>query len=704
MTPPVARRQPVARTLHGETVVDDYAWLRDRDDPEVIAHLEAENLHTERETAHLAGLRERLFDEIRSRVQETDLTAPAPWDQWWYATRTEEGAQYPVHVRMQGGPGGPEQVLLDVNEVAGEHAFCAIGVVAVSHDHRLLAYSVDVTGDERYEMRIRDLETGDDLPDSIPGTYYTAAWSSDAAHLFYVTTDAAHRPHRLWRHRVGTAADQDTLVYEEPDERFYLGVRTTQDRRYVLVALESHTTSEVRYLPAGDPEAETVPVLERTPGVEYSVDHRDGRWLIVTNEDAPNGKLVSAPVGDPDSHRIEVPHDERAKLSRVMALSGHIVLAGRHGGLPSVTVVEDDGTSHRIDLDLPLSSISPGRNLEYDTRTLRVVGQSFTVAPRIYDIDLGTGERTLVKETPVPGGYDPGAYAVERRWAVSHDGTEVPISLVWRADRRGDGPHPLLLYGYGSYEASLDPWFSPARVSLLDRGVVFAVAHVRGGGEMGRLWYEDGKLAFKANTFQDFVSCAEHLVEGGVTSPGLMAARGGSAGGLLMGAVANARPDLFCAIVAEVPFVDVINTMLDETLPLTVIEWEEWGNPNDPEHYRWMRAYAPYENVDERPYPAILATAGLHDPRVSFWEPAKWVARLRTVWQSPDRPLLLKTEMGAGHMGPSGRYDAWREEAFVLAWLLDRWGLGGPQPATGGRPEAGDPQPATGGRPETAGE
>lgn len=675
--PPIAERRPVERSLHGETTVDDYAWFRERGDPAVIAHLEAENEHTGQATAHLAGLRGRIFEEIRSRVQETDLSAPARRDTWWYATRTEEGRQYPIHVRMQGTADGPEHLMLDVNALAEGHDFCAVGVASVSPDHRRLAYSVDVAGDERFTMRIRDLDTGLDLPDEIPGTYYTAAWSADGGHLFYVTTDAAHRPHRLWRHEVGTDPAGDALVHEEPDERFFLSVGHTQDRRFLLVSLNSHTTSEVLALAADEPLGEFRPVLPRRPGVEYSLDHREGRWLIVTNRDAPNGMLVSAPVDDPDAAEVVVAHDPGARIAGVLALRDRIVLAGRHEGLASLTILDPGGGSRRIGFDEEVYSVGLGRNLEYDTDTLRISYQSFVTAPRVLDVDLATGAQTLVKETPVPGGYEPSGYTARREWATSPDGTAVPISIVHRADLDRDRPAPLLLYGYGAYEASLDPWFSPARVSLLDRGVVFAVAHVRGGGEMGRLWYEDGKMASKHHTFEDFVACAEHVVATGLTTPDRLAIRGGSAGGLLMGAVANDRPDLFAAVVAEVPFVDVITTMLDETLPLTVIEWEEWGNPADPEAHGWMLAYSPYDNVATRDYPAMLVTAGLNDPRVAFWEPAKWVARLRTVWSRPDRPLLLKTEMGAGHMGPSGRYDAWRDEAFVLAWLLDRWGLAG---------------------------
>lgn len=674
MEPPVAKRIPTVRTLHGEEVVDEYAWLRDREDPDTLAYLEAENEYAEAATRHLSGLRERLFEEIRSRVRETDLSAPARRGDWWYATRTVEGGSYPVYVRRRGGPEGPEEVLLDVNELAAGHPYLRLGNVAVSTGHGLLAYSTDTDGSERYRLRVRDLSSGADLPDEIPDTYYTAAWSADDRFLFYVTLDAAHRPHRVWRHEIGGDPASDELVFEETDERMYLGLGTTTDRSHILIHSGSQITSDVLAIPAVEPTRAPVSVRGRIHGVEYDVDHRAGRWLVVTTDGAPDGRLVSVAVDDPDDVVELVPPDPERRVTSVLALSGHLVVTGRRDGLTTLTVIGPGGSPSDLEFTEAVYTVGLGQNLEHDTATLRIAYESFTTPRRIIDVDLVSCERTLVRETPVLGDFDPEDYVAERMWATSPDGTRVPASLVRRRD--APLPAPLLLYGYGAYEIPTDPWFSHARVSLLDRGAVFAIAHVRGGGELGRSWYEDGKLAAKENTFTDFIAVAEHLVAEGYTTPDLLAARGGSAGGLLVGAVVNRRPDLFAAVVAEVPFVDVVTTMLDESLPLTVIEWEEWGNPSLPAEYAWMRRYSPYDNVRAASYPAMLVTAGLNDPRVSYWEPAKWVARLRTT-ATTRGPLLLKTEMGAGHGGPSGRYDAWRDESFVMAFLLDRWGLAG---------------------------
>jgi oligopeptidase B len=677
--PPLPKRTPEARTLHGETIEDDYSWMRDRADPDLIDHLKAENAYTEAMTAHLDELRTRIFEEIKGRIQETDLSAPARWGSWQYGRRTEEGKQYPTYVRSP-IPDGPEEVLLDQNLLAVGHDFCALGVRMVSPDHRMLAYSVDHTGNEEYVLRFRSLETQKDLAESIPSTYYSGAWSADSGYFFYTTLDQAHRPYRMWRHRLGSDPAADALVYEEADERFFLAISPTQDRRYVLCELESEVTQEVRYLPADDPLSDLRPLLARKQGVKYSAEHQHGRWLIVSDDQAPNGRLLSAPVEEPTALEVLIPHDVAVKIARVLPLVGHVVMVGRRGGLPSLTILPENGGTHELTFDEAVYSVAPGENLEYETTLLRLNYQSFLTPPTVIDIDLGTGERKVVKETPVLGDFDRSRYEQRREWARARDGTMVPISIVQLAGLVQ--PAPMLLYGYGAYESVLDPWFSHARLSLLDRGVVFAVAHVRGGGEMGRLWYEAGKMANKVNTFTDFIDAADHLMSSGWTTPNRLAARGISAGGLLMGAVANLAPDRFAAIVAEVPFVDVVNTMRDPTIPLTVIEWEEWGNPLIPDQYRWLMDYSPYENLRATDYPAILATAGLNDPRVAYWEPVKWVARLRTVGTG-KLPVLLKVDLGVGHGGPSGRYDSWREEAFILAFILDRLGAArlDPEPA-----------------------
>lgn len=662
--------------MFGDTVVDEFGWLRDRENPETIAHLAAENTYAESVLAPLVPLRDNIFDEIVARTQLSDMSPPAKRDSWWYASRTEEGQQYPVFIRMQGAPDAAEQVILDANALADGHGYLSLGNFEVSPDHRLLAYSVDTDGSESFTLRFRDLETGTDLADTIEATYYSGAWSADGRTFFYTTFDEAHRPDRVWMHVIGTAASADRVVFEEADDRMFLALKTTSDDRFILVNAGSQITADVHYADSRDPGAAFSPVIPRVHGVQYSADHRDGRWLVVTDAEAPNGRLLSIAVDDADDVETLIDHDPERKVSSVRAFADHVLVSGRVDGLTSLTVLTDDAPPSVMDFDEDVYTVRLSTNHEYDTSVVRISYQSLTTPPRIIDVDLVSGSRQIVKEHPVLGGYSADDYVAERLWAVADDGVRIPISLV-----RKKGvtlPAPTLLYGYGSYEVTVDPYFSIPRLSLLDRGVVFAIAHIRGGGEMGRAWYESGKLASKINTFTDFVRAAEHLVDSEITTPEALAIRGGSAGGLLVGAAMNLRPDLFRAVVAEVPFVDVINTMLDESLPLTVIEWEEWGNPQIEDQYSWMRAYAPYENIREgEEYPALFATAGLNDPRVSYWEPAKWVAALR-LRTSSRGPVILKTEMGAGHGGKSGRYDAWRDEAEVIAFLVSQVG---PNPA-----------------------
>jgi oligopeptidase B len=678
VAPPVAKRVPVERRLHGETVVDEYTWLRDRDDPEVIGHLEGENTYLRALLAPTSDLRKTVFEEIRGRTQETDLTVPVRDGPWWYCGRTVEGLQYGIRCRRTDeDDASTEQVLVDFNEVAGDSSYLGIGDFEVSPDHRIAAYSVDFDGDEIFTMRFKDLDTGAHLPDEIPGTYYGAAWSADSGTFFYVTPDEARRPHRLWRHRLGTDVSADELVYEEEDRRFFLGVHLTRSERFIVLGLSSMVTSEVRVLPAAVPGGEFSVVEPRREGVEYHIDHQDDRFLIVTNDQAPDFRLVEAPVTTPgrEHWRDVIPHVPGTRILAAEAFAGHVVVHLRRDALKGLRVIRTtDGTIHDVEFDEPVYTVMAfDENPEYDSTVYRFHYTSLVTPASVYDYDLDARTRTLRKRQPVLGDFDPDRYESLREWATAPDGASVPVSLVRRREHP-DGPAPMLLFGYGAYEASMDPAFSIPRLSLLDRGVTFAIAHVRGGGEMGRSWYEDGKLLRKRNTFTDFIAAADHLIAQGYTTPELLAARGGSAGGLLMGAVANLAPERFHAIVAEVPFVDNVNTMLDPSLPLTVTEWEEWGNPaTDPDAYRYMRSYSPYENVAPRPYPAILATAGLNDPRVSYHEPAKWVARLRAA-STGRAPVLLKTEMGAGHSGPSGRYDAWRDEALVIAFVLDRLG------------------------------
>ncbi|HEV3226721.1 MAG TPA: S9 family peptidase [Acidimicrobiales bacterium] len=674
---PVAPRKPHIRRVHGEETPDEFYWLLDRDDPDTIAYLEAENAYTETQTEHLAPLRDRLFEEIKARVQETDLSVPTRRGPWWYVTRTEEGKQYSTFCRRpEPDDETAEVLLLDGNELAGDSPFFALGVVDISPDHSLLAYSTDYDGNESFALRFRDLATGEDLSDVIESTYYGSAWAADNATFFYTTIDDAHRPHRLWKHRLGTAKTDDVLVYEETDERFFLGVELTRSERFIVVQLDSKITSEVRVLDATRPDGPLRVVEPRRQGVEYSIDHQDDRFLIVHNDGALNFELAAAPVDAPgrDHWQPLLAHRDDTRLMGVDSFAGHVVVHFRRDALPGVRVLRNDGDDHEIVFDEPLYDVAPGANPEFDTTVLRLGYESFVTPPTVYDYELDRRVLTLMKQQPVLGGYDPTDYVQAREWATAADGTRVPISVVHRAGVARDGSAPALLYGYGSYETSLDPWFSAIRLPMLDRGIVWAVAHVRGGGELGRQWYEDGKLVHKRTTFTDFVACAEHLCATRYTSPERLAARGGSAGGLLMGAVANLAPQQFAAILAEVPFVDALNTILDPTLPLTVIEWEEWGNPvESAEVFRYMRSYSPYENVEAKDYPAILATAGLNDPRVGYHEPAKWVAKLRTT-KTDGRPILLKTEMGAGHGGPSGRYDVWRDQAFVMAFVIEAIG------------------------------
>ncbi|HVR32327.1 MAG TPA: S9 family peptidase, partial [Acidimicrobiia bacterium] len=593
--PPNAVRVPVERSMFGDIVIDDFGWLRNRDSEETLAHLRAENDYAASVLAPLEPLRREIFDEIVARTQQTDLSPPAKWDDWWYASRTEEGQQYPVLVRMKGSAEGPEQTLVDANVLAEGHDYLSVAVYKVSPDHSLLAYSFDIDGSESFRLRFRDLATGEDLADEIEATYYSGAWTSDSRSYFYTTFDEAHRPDKVWMHRIGTDPSEDSVVFEEPDDRMFLEVKTTTDRRFILVAAGSQITADVHYAEASDPRPAFEPVLPRTHGVQYSADHRNGRWLIVTDAGAPNGRLVSVAVGDAEDETTLIDHDPFRKVAAVKAFANHVVVSGRIDGLSSLTVLTD-GTQTELDFDEAVYTVGLDTNYEFDTSVVRIAYQSLTTPRQIIDLDLESGERTVVKEQPVLGGYDRTSYVAERLWAVADDGTRIPISLVRRKDLTL--PAPTLLYGYGSYEVTVDPYFSIPRLSLLDRGAAFAIAHPRGGGEMGRLWYEGGKLEHKINTFTDFIRAAEHLIGSGVTTPAQLGARGGSAGGLLMGAVANLAPELFGAIVAEVPFVDLVNTMLDETLPLTVIEWEEWGNPKLEDQYRWMRAYAPYENLD----------------------------------------------------------------------------------------------------------
>ena len=697
--PPVADVRPIERTHHGDTFVDDYEWLRDKENPEVIAHLEAENAYTEERTAHLADLRQAIFDEIKSRTLETDLSVPSRIRGWWYYGRTIEGKQYGVSCRrpvLDPDDWTPpvidpaetpedEEVVLDLNELAEGHDFFSLGANAVSRDGRLLAFSTDTTGDERFTLQVKDLTTGELLPDRLEAVGYGATWDLAGEHLFYTVVDEAWRPHQVWRHRLGTDRSEDVLVHDEPDERFWVSVGRTRSDRFLVVGVGSKTTTEMHLVDATDPTGEPRCVAPRRQGVEYSVEHAvvDGtdRLLVLHNDGAPNFELASAPV-DATTHEQWVPllpHDPAVRLEDVDAFATHVVVSQRSDGLTQLRLLGLGGgdrvevtSDELLEMEHPLYTVGLAGNPEFTQPTLRFGYTTMVTPSSVLQIDLRTGERTLLKQTPVLGGYDPTAYEQHREWATAEDGTQVPISIVVPVGTPRDGSTPFLIYGYGSYESSMDPWFAISRLSLLDRGMGFAIAHVRGGGEMGRHWYDQGKMLNKRNTFTDFVACARHLASTGWTSADRLVAEGGSAGGLLMGAVANLAPEAFTGILASVPFVDALTSILDPSLPLTVIEWEEWGNPlEDPEVYAYMKSYTPYENVHEGAYPAILADTSLNDTRVLYVEPAKWVARLRTRVDQPET-VLLKTEMSAGHGGVSGRYNAWKDRAFTYAWVLDQ--------------------------------
>ena len=682
--PPVARRVPHVHEAHGDRRPDDYHWLRDRDDPEVTAYLEAENAYADAVMEPLRPLQEKLYAEIVSRIQETDLSVPVPYGPFLYYSRSVEGLQYPIHCRRSATPDGaedasPEQILIDENVLAEGEEYCALGAAEVSPDHRLLAWSLDTEGDEDHVLRIRDLDTGEDHPEEIPDTSYGVAWASDNRTVFYTTLDESRRPWRVWRHRLGTDPAEDVLVHQEDDDRFFCGVERTRSGGFLVIDLRSAVTSETLILRADDPEGTFTVVEPRRQGVEYGLDHHGDRLFILSNDGAPNFRLVEAPVDDPrpENWRELLPHSPDVKLEGIAAFVRHLVVLERAEAVRRLRVIDlDRGDQHVIEQPEAVCRVGMPEedNPEFDRSTLRYTYTSLVTPQSIFDYDLDSRERALLKQEPVLGGYDPGLYETQRLWATAPDGTRVPISLVARKGTPLDGSAPCVLYGYGSYEASSDPRFSSLRLSLLERGFVWAIGHIRGGGEMGRAWYEAGKLQHKANTFTDFIACAEHLIGAGWTSPERLAILGGSAGGLLVGAALNLRPDLFRAAIAEVPFVDVVSTISDPTLPLSVIEWEEWGNPADPEFYATMKSYSPYDNVRAARYPDVFVTAGLNDPRVSYWEPAKWVAKLRATAE-PGSQLVLRTEMGAGHGGPSGRYDAWRKEAEIFAFLLEAFGI-----------------------------
>jgi len=679
--PPAPMRRPTQLTIHGDVRIDDYHWLRNRDDPEVIAHLTAENAYTAAVMRDTELLQEALFQEMRGRIQESDSTVPVQDGIYWYYRRTVAGLNYPIYCRRAYHLDAAEEILLDVNELAAGHAFCKVGEFAVSPDHSLLAYALDRTGNEIFTIFVKDLRTGELLPDRIEGAYYGLEWGNDNATLFYTTLDHAYRPDALWRHRLDSAQADDVLLWREPDERFFVQLYKTRSRRFIVMHLHSNMTSEARVLDADAPDAPLRLIEPRRQGHEYFVEQRGEWFYLLSNDGAQDFRVLAAPLATPGmtAWREVVPETPGVLVERIEIFQNHLALFEWAEGNQRVRVLRlapeqpEILDAHFIAFDEESYTVHPDENPTFDTTTLRLRYSSLKTPETIYAYDMEQRTLHMLKQEVIRG-HDPGEYETRRLWATAPDGAQVPISLVHRKGIVLDGSHPCLLYGYGAYGASTGPSFRANRLSLLERGFLFAIAHVRGGSEKGRAWYLDGKLLRKKNTFTDFIAAAETLIAQGYTSPERLTMMGRSAGGLLMGAVVNMRPDLFAGVIAGVPFVDVINTMLDPTLPLTVIEYEEWGNPANPEYYAYMRSYSPYDNIEAKAYPPLLATAGLNDPRVSYWEPAKFVAKLRSL-KTDDNVVLLKTNMAAGHGGASGRYDALRETAFEYAFLLKVTGL-----------------------------
>jgi oligopeptidase B len=672
--PPMAEKRPRVDVVHGDRRQDDYFWLREKGNPAVRAYLEAENEYASRMTERASALRGKLYDEMVGRIQESDVSAPYRQGDYLYYSRTEKGKQYPIHCRRKGTEAAPEEVILDLNDLAKGRAFLGLGAFEPSDDGAFLAYSLDTVGFRQYTLRVKDLRAGADLPDTAQQVG-SVAWASDGKTIFYTTEDRAKRQYRLHRHALGSVLHD--LVFEEPDELFRIGIHRTRSRAYLLLSIESHTTSEVRYLPADDPRGTWKIVAPRVHEREYEVDHRDDRFYVRVNDTGRNFRVVSAPVSDPGSANWTeiVPHRSDVMLEGLELFASHWVLLEREGGLPQMRITDfRTGASHRLAFPEAAYLASPQNNRVWATKTLRYAYQSLVTPPSVYDYDMDAKTSALRKRIEVLGGYDPSRYVTERIHATAEDGTRVPATLLYRKDLKRDGHAPLLLGGYGSYGYSYPVAFSSNRFSLVDRGAVVALAHVRGGGEMGKAWHDQGRMMSKMNTFTDFIAVAEHLVAERYTSPSRIVAEGGSAGGLLMGAVANLRPGLFRAMVSHVPFVDVINTMLDSSLPLTVGEFEEWGNPSDEAQYKYLKRYCPYTNLAARAYPAMLVKTSLEDSQVMYWEPAKYVAKMRTL-RTDSNPLLLVTNMGAGHGGSSGRYDRLKEIAFDYAFMLDQWGI-----------------------------
>lgn len=671
----MTQKHPFPITTHNHTRIDDYFWMRDKSNPEVIAYLQAENQYTERMMADTAGLQATLYQEMVARIQETDSSPTIAIGGYLYYSRTEAGKQYPIYCRKFGD--GNEELLLDLNAMA--QGYLSLGVYQISPNQRYLAYSLDEDGYEDFTLYVKDLQTGEVLPERLLKTSFTAVWGNDNQTIYYTTQDQAKRSYRLYRHLLGDDPGRDTLLFDEADETYRVYVYKTKDNGYVVLHSNSIETSEIHYLSADDPAGGLILLQPRQAGRRYHIEHRQGLFYIVTNDEAKNFRLMTAPVQSPGRENWQelLAHRETVKLDDIDLFANHLVLYERENGLKTIEVINlTTGETRPVTFPEPVYTLlTPytglDQNPQFDSNWLRFSYTSLTTPETAYDYEMDSQEWRLVKQKAVLGGYDPAGYTTERIFAIANDGTAVPISLVYKNGLLKAGPAPCLLYGYGSYGFSTDPAFNSNRLSLLERGFVFAIAHIRGGQEMGRYWYEQGKFLQKKNSFTDFIACANHLIEQGYTGRDRLTIMGGSAGGLLIGAVLNLAPDSFRAAIAKVPFVDVVTTMLDASIPLTAGEFEEWGNPMDKTYYDYMLSYSPYDNVTAQAYPHLLVTAGLNDPRVHYWEPAKWVAKLRD-HKRDSNLLLLKTNMGAGHGGASGRYDYLKEIAFDYAFLLSR--------------------------------
>ena len=675
---PTAPQRPRELTTHGDTRVDPWFWLRDVDDAETLEYLRSENAHTAAVMAPEEDLQKRLFEEMRGRIKEDDSTVPEKDGDYYYYTRFEEGKQYPIHCRKHLSLDAPEEILIDVNELAKDKDYCRVGRWENSPDHRWLAYSVDTDGSEQYTIVIKDLETGEHLSEAIPNSYYSLEWDNGSRTIFYDVLDENHRPVKIFKHRLGDDPSADELVYEEMDERFFVQVHRSASKRFIFVSSSGNNMSEWRFMEGGDPSSGLTLIQPRHKDFEYDVADHGDRFLIRSNADgARDFKVSETPISAPglENWKDLVPHVLGRPISGIGVFQDYLVLLYRAKGLPHVQIMDlATGTTHELTLEEEDYSIGVQEGREWDTSKLRFTYTSLTTPATVYDYDMSTREREFRKQTEVLGGFSSEKYQARRVFATSADGTQIPISVLYARDTPLDGSAPLYLYGYGSYGLIVDPDFSSVRLSLVDRGYIFAIAHIRGGMDLGWDWYEDGKLLNKKNTFTDFIACAEHLINEGYTRKGRIVASGGSAGGMLMGAVVNLRPDLFKAVIADVPFVDVLNTMLDDTLPLTTMEYNEWGNPNERRFYDYIKSYSPYDNVQRQDYPHMLITGGISDPRVTYWEPAKWTAKLRDS-KTDGNLLLLKIHMDSGHGGASGRFDRLKEVALEYAFILKVFAL-----------------------------